>query len=318
MTPDAPGTPDASQAPDTPETPEIPQAQESPKEPGNDRAPEAPEQPSGASGASSDAAVQENAERLGPQSVEPRESAPVLKPLPGGPLPTGKPDGKGAARPLAKPDSSVAGRAPGVKKPALKAVPAGTTPVAPVTDQKKIAVCRIINARVERMDQPEPGDLSCQVPRPVALKDMGKDSVVTFSPQAVLDCEMAETVAAWVREVVRPAVREIFGTSLKQLRVASSFVCRRRNNLPDGKLSEHGRGNAIDISAFTLGDGRVVTVKAGWHGEADERKFLAQVRKQACDRFTTVLSPDGDAYHQDHLHLDVGCHGKTCTYRICH
>ena len=118
--------------------------------------------------------------------------------------------------------------------------------------------------------------------------------------------------------MVAPAALTYLGSELKGLRIASSFQCRRRNNLSSGKISEHAKGNAIDISAFRLADGRTVTVADGWKAQGTEKEFLLHVRKAACDRFLTVLSPEGDGYHQDHLHLDQGCHGKTCTYRICH
>ena len=73
--------------------------------------------------------------------------------------------------------------------------------------------------------------------------------------------------------------------------------------------------NAIDISGFTLADGRVVTVKGGWAGGPAERGFLRAVRLGACDLFTTVLGPGYDANHHDHLHLDLARHGGSG--RVC-
>ncbi len=70
-------------------------------------------------------------------------------------------------------------------------------------------------------------------------------------------------------------------------------------------MSEHGFGNAIDIAGFTLESGRKVMVLDGWNGRGDERKFLRQVRAEACGPFMTVLGPGSDAHHRDHLHLDL-------------
>lgn len=70
-------------------------------------------------------------------------------------------------------------------------------------------------------------------------------------------------------------------------------------------MSEHGYGNAVDIASFTLESGRKVTVKDGWRGEDEERRFLREVRSDACDEFKTVLGPGSDRAHKDHFHLDL-------------
>ena len=70
-------------------------------------------------------------------------------------------------------------------------------------------------------------------------------------------------------------------------------------------ISEHAFGNALDISAFTLADGRKITVKDGWRGLPEERGFLRDVHAAACQQFTTVLGPGSNVYHADHLHVDL-------------
>ncbi len=72
-----------------------------------------------------------------------------------------------------------------------------------------------------------------------------------------------------------------------------------------GKISEHAFGNALDIAAFTLADGREVVVKTGWKGAPEEQGFLRTVQASACDRFTTVLAPGSNVYHYDHIHVDL-------------
>ncbi|MCB1487682.1 MAG: extensin family protein, partial [Bauldia sp.] len=99
-------------------------------------------------------------------------------------------------------------------------------------------------------------------------------------------------------------------------RVAASYSCRTRNNVPGAKLSEHAHGNAIDISAFQVsGVGWVEVGKANTMGK---RRFLAAVRKSACGPFTTVLGPGSDGYHEDHLHFDVIRRGKNGSSLYCH
>ncbi|WP_321502296.1 extensin family protein [Breoghania sp.] len=177
--------------------------------------------------------------------------------------------------------------------------------------------CTFDGAVMKRAAQPLPDVPACQIPVPVALSAVGDEGEIALTPSATLDCALAASYASWMSEVVAPAALAHLGSRVESVQVAASFHCRRRNNLPNGKLSEHATGNAIDISAFRLADGRQVSVEEGWKGDGAEKAFLLVVRKAACDRFLTVLSPEGDAYHQDHLHLDQGCHGKTCTYRIC-
>jgi hypothetical protein len=84
---------------------------------------------------------------------------------------------------------------------------------------------------------------------------------------------------------------------------AAGYACRRINNRPSGALSEHAKGNAIDVSAFAFADGREATVLDGWRGR--DAAFLRAVWAGACGPFGTVLGPEADRWHQDHFHFDV-------------
>jgi hypothetical protein len=141
----------------------------------------------------------------------------------------------------------------------------------------------------------------CHVPNPWRISGFAN---VTFSEPATLNCGMASPLDDWVERVVQPAAQHSFGESVTGITIASSYACRPRNNERGAKMSEHGFGNAVDIGGFTLESGRQVTVLAGWNGGRDEQGFLRQVRAAACDDFMTVLGP-GDAYHRDHIHLDL-------------
>ena len=77
------------------------------------------------------------------------------------------------------------------------------------------------------------------------------------------------------------------------------------NGQPGARISEHAFGNALDIAAFTLADGRKITVKDGWHGSPEEQGFLHDVQGAACEQFTTVLAPGYNRFHYDHIHVDL-------------
>lgn len=126
---------------------------------------------------------------------------------------------------------------------------------------------------------------------------------VRLSSPATLDCRTANALHAWVRGAVKPAVGRR-GGGLVGLRVAASYACRRINNRPGAKVSEHGRGGAIDISGLIMASGNTVTVQGGW-GRGEAGRVLARIRRAACGPFTTVLGPGSDRYHSDHFHLDT-------------
>ncbi len=150
----------------------------------------------------------------------------------------------------------------------------------------------------------------CGIADPVAVSALA-DGAVRLSRTAVLNCPAAAALARFVRDEANPAARAVTGGDLTGLRVAAAYVCRTRNSQPGARLSEHGRGNAIDISAFRLVDGSWIEVQGA---EADGRRFVESVRKAACGPFKTVLGPGADAHHDDHLHLDLAERRNGSTY----
>jgi hypothetical protein len=120
-------------------------------------------------------------------------------------------------------------------------------------------------------------------------------------------CPVARTLALWVREDVQAASRDHLGSRIVRIESMGAYSCRKIIGNNSGKLSQHATGNAVDIGAFVLADGRRVSVKEGWNsGDGDERRFLRAIRRSGCNRFSTVLSPDYNAAHHDHLHFDMG------------
>lgn len=142
----------------------------------------------------------------------------------------------------------------------------------------------------------------CEVRNAWRVQSVGQ---VTFSQPATLNCGMAEPLRDWFDDTVQPSAQRSFGESVVSVDIAASYSCRPRNNQRGAKMSEHGYGNAIDIAAFTLESGRKVSVLKGWRGSSSERRFLAQVHGEACGEFHTVLGPNSDRNHRDHIHLDL-------------
>jgi len=122
-----------------------------------------------------------------------------------------------------------------------------------------------------------------------------------------MKCGLAQPFVQWVQQAVQSAAHDRLGTNVTRIESFGSFACRPVNAVEGNKLSEHGRANAVDIGAFVLADGRRISVKRDWNGpDADARAFLRQVHAAACRRFNIVLGPDANAFHQDHLHFDMG------------
>ena len=123
---------------------------------------------------------------------------------------------------------------------------------------------------------------------------------IELRPAPVLRCEFAESVAAWLRDEAAPRVDKL-GAALRAVETFDDFECRGRNRVAGAKLSEHGKGNAVDLRAFVLTDGRSI----GLTDISAAKEFRDEIRDSVCHRFTTVLGPGSDSYHTDHFHLDL-------------
>ena len=149
-------------------------------------------------------------------------------------------------------------------------------------------------------------DPLCTVDRGVSLTAirMKDGRRVELSPPAVLRCEMAASFAHWVRDKAEPAVATL-GSPIEKIGIAGSQQCRPRNHVANAKISEHGRGNAVDIGAIVLKDGRTLVIGPPAAGQTPMPAALQETLKaSACEDFTTILGPGSDGYHEQHLHLD--------------
>ncbi len=140
----------------------------------------------------------------------------------------------------------------------------------------------------------------------VKLLDFG----VPTTNLTTMTCPLAEKFVGWARYGVQPAARLFLGAELVRIETFGTYACRPIAG--SGRLSEHAGSNAVDVAAFVLADGRRVSVKDGWNGDSREKQFLRIIRQSACRRFRTVLSPDYNAAHHDHLHFDLGGRGGYC------
>jgi hypothetical protein len=128
---------------------------------------------------------------------------------------------------------------------------------------------------------------------------------VTLTPAATLACPIVSALDHWVSDGVQPAAMRWFGVQVVEIKQISAYSCRGMVGSGGSGVSEHAFGNAIDVAAFTLADGRQITVQEGWHGTPEEQGFLHDAHLAACDNFTTVLAPGYNAAHYNHIHVDL-------------
>jgi len=160
-------------------------------------------------------------------------------------------------------------------------------------------------------------DPGCGVAKPIGVDEIVP--AVSVTPDTQMRCATALALAKWVNQTVVPATESLSSkdnpVSLISLQHASTYVCRRRNNQPDGELSEHAKGNAIDIRAFVFEGRDPISIEPRERTGKIEEAFQKTVRAGACLQFTTVLGPGSDGFHQDHIHLDIA--ERRGGYRLC-
>ena len=128
---------------------------------------------------------------------------------------------------------------------------------------------------------------------------------VEIKPMATLACPIVSALDRWIAGSVQPAAMKWFRQPVAEIKQISAYSCRGMNGQAGAPISEHAFGNALDIAAFVLADGRRITVKNGWRGSPEEQGFLRDIQGAACDQFTTVLAPGSNQFHYDHIHVDL-------------
>jgi hypothetical protein len=133
---------------------------------------------------------------------------------------------------------------------------------------------------------------------------------VSLKPAAILRCTMAAAIADWIRTDMAPLALSL-GSAISDLDNFDSYECRGFNRVAGAHLSEHGRANALDVRGLKLADGQSISLT----DRTVAREVRENVLHSVCARFTTVLGPGSDGYHEDHIHLDLM--ERHNNYKIC-
>ncbi|WP_407184724.1 extensin family protein [Bradyrhizobium centrosematis] len=223
------------------------------------------------------------------------------------PLPRPRPEEAPKAADEAAPeaDDKPLADKPGAEKPAEAAPP----------PQKPVSACRLALTEEIAIAPSIPdirGPGACGGEDLVRLEAvvLPDKSKVTVKPAAILRCTMASAIADWLRKDMVPLATSL-GSPIGELDNFDSFECRGRNRVAGALLSEHGKANAIDIRAIKLANGQSI----GLTDRTTSREVRERVLHSVCARFSTVLGPGSDWYHEDHVHLDLA--QRRNDYRIC-
>ena len=168
------------------------------------------------------------------------------------------------------------------------------------------AECRAVLQRSQVAFEmlPAAGEGACRRESRMVL---GETPLAPAAPAAT--CAVGAALVLWLEQGVKPAAEELLGSPVERVEHFGAYSCRRLYGRNEGPWSEHATGNAIDIAAFVLEDGRRIGVAGDWRNDDTEAAFLHRARDAACEVFGTVLSPDYNAAHADHLHFDQAARG---------
>lgn len=212
-----------------------------------------------------------------------------------------------------------------MKPPADSAAPGPVAPPATAVasaEKPDACIARLAELDVEAVPapaEPRPPDPLCVVAVPVVVVSIGRKRLptpVVMTGRPELDCSAAQVFGRFVHEIAAPLAKGTMGTSLASV-IAGGYQCRSVNHLPNGHVSPHATGIALDIMSFRFGDGR--TIEVGKSPDVAADAYVRAVRTAACGYFTTVLGPGANADHANHLHFDIMHHGVGGDdhWRIC-
>ncbi|MGK6312491.1 extensin family protein [Neorhizobium sp. DT-125] len=242
-----------------------------------------------------------------PTGPEPPEAAKVPKPLP-------KP-----AQDTSTPPATDDGPKPdGKEEEEDKATAPPPPPPPPLVKENPeelkacLAELTSLGAKFQPIDPIDDGN-GCGIEHPIEVTEVLPDIGLGRAP---MRCKTALTLAHWLKDTVQPAMNIAMpGRKIVGIVPGSTYACRLRNGASTGKISEHARGNAFDVAAFKLDNGKTMEMKPRDEDSTLEGAFQRTATAGACLHFTTVLSPGSDAAHETHLHLDIM--ERTNGYRYC-
>lgn len=221
------------------------------------------------------------------------------------PVPATKPavEGTQTAIPLPKPD--------------LQQSPVPAQPEARKSERIYQAACLpLLRKEVIGKILPPVNNGQCQIRSPLEITAFSKPASIQFDQPVTTNCTMAVALNEWIHQANILAKMHL-GSDIQTIHTGSHYQCRNVNNGSTGRVSEHAFGNALDIMSFTLTNGESTELAKDWNGEEKYKQFWRDLHTKSCSLFMTVLGPEADEAHKTNLHLDMGCHGKSCTTRIC-
>lgn len=149
-----------------------------------------------------------------------------------------------------------------------------------------------ISAEIE-IDQPlRKGQ--CGAAAPVDLRRIGPapgPRTIVFKPAVTINCKMVVALHTWVETVLQPKAEAMFGSPVTRIIGSSGYSCRNRYGLPDTRLSEHAKANAVDIGGFVLANGRKIEVLTGWG--LTKRDLVAKAKKEQAAKQTNGQAKGG-------------------------
>jgi hypothetical protein len=198
---------------------------------------------------------------------------------------------------------------PRAKAPSPDTPPPSTATIAPSPqDNEGLRAQLLASGRISGKDLPPIAEkIGCGMAAPLQMDAVlqGDGTKVVLSPPATLRASLASAFADWIRDDLAPAIAAT-GDRLIRIEGIGGYECRGRDRIAGAKLSEHAFGNALDLEAFVTERGKHLAIAGPRNSVSDDvQSFLALMKKTACPRFMTVLGPGSDAYHAQHLHIDL-------------
>jgi hypothetical protein len=221
----------------------------------------------------------------------------------------------GPALPRERPNP--AGPVEAVEQAPTPVEPAIEEPVAPPRDYQ-VACPAVLNGEVTAKALPPIHENMCGLQSPLSLEAVTANGrSVPLNAPVTTDCGMATALPGWIADVDR-WLMATEKTQIATINVGTNYACRNVNNAREGDLSFHAFADALDVIGFTLEDGRTISVATAWPGTVEQGSRIVRfAHDAACTHFTTVLGPEANELHRDHLHIDLGCHGQRCEARLC-
>ncbi|MBY0610602.1 MAG: extensin family protein [Beijerinckiaceae bacterium] len=217
--------------------------------------------------------------------------------------------------------------APAERSRAKSPAPTADTPPALNAGSQPVSACQARLTALGLVTRAAPAGagsgVSCTIAEPILLTEarFGEadeargDTLIAFSDRPLLSCAMAEAFGIYVRDIVAPLARGVYGQPAVSIGTGPGFECRTRNHVPGARISSHAQGEAIDVAWITLRGGTKIAIGV----PADDRaqRFIHALRAAGCGSFSTVLGPGSDPEHATHLHFDIEARGRDGKSKFC-